>query len=86
MQFGEFTCTVSPEQLNPSPQKGTRPASPLAAIPPPSSDTNENPVESILYKEYALLCLTNLGDVLVLSIPEFKRQLNAAAIRREDIK
>lgn len=86
MQFGEFTCTVSPDQLNPSPQKGVRPASPLAAPPPPVSDNHDHPVENILYKEYSLLCLTNLGDVLVLSIPEFKRQLNAAAIRREDIK
>jgi len=31
------------------------------------------------------MCLTNLGDVLVLSIPELKRQINAAAVRREDI-
>lgn len=38
------------------------------------------------HKEVCLLCLTNLGDCLVLSIPELKRQLNAAAIRREDIK
>lgn len=84
MQFGEFTCSVSPDQLIASPQKGVRPASPLAA--PPPVDSPEHPVENILYKEYSLLCLTNLGDVLVLSIPEFKRQINAAAIRREDIK
>lgn len=36
--------------------------------------------------EVCLLCLTNLGDCLILSVPELKRQLNAAAIRREDIK
>jgi lethal(2) giant larvae protein len=88
MQFGEFTCSATPEQLQPSPVKGQRPASPLAAPPPPPSSepTETQQVENILYKEYALLCLTNLGDCLVLSIPEFKRQLNAAAIRREDIK
>ncbi len=88
MQFGEFTCSVSPDQLAPSPQKGHRPASPLAAPPPPPADSTDTqpPVENVLYKEYSLLCLTNLGDCLVLSIPEFKRQLNAAAIRREDIK
>lgn len=89
MQFGEFTCLVSPEQLAPSPTKGQRPASPLAAPPPPpvdATDAAETAVENICYKEYSLLCLTNLGDCLVLSIPEFKRQLNAAAIRREDIK
>lgn len=87
MQFGAFTCSVSPDQLAPSPTKGQRPASPLAAPPPPAEvDAEQQIVENIAYKEYALLCLTNLGDCLVLSIPEFKRQLNAAAIRREDIK
>lgn len=87
MQFGEFTCSVSPDQLAVSPIKGQRPASPLAAPPVDAVDSEQPPVvENISYKEYALLCLTNLGDCLVLSIPEFKRQLNAAAIRREDIK
>ncbi|XP_050447248.1 lethal(2) giant larvae protein homolog 1 isoform X5 [Cataglyphis hispanica] len=38
-----------------------------------------------IHEETCLLCLTNLGDCLVLSIPELKRQLNAAAIKREDI-
>ncbi|KAL3273313.1 hypothetical protein HHI36_014764 [Cryptolaemus montrouzieri] len=37
------------------------------------------------YSEIDLLCLTNLGDCLILTIPDLKRQLNAAAIRREDI-
>ncbi|XP_022916419.1 lethal(2) giant larvae protein isoform X2 [Onthophagus taurus] len=44
-----------------------------------SSDTN------VTHTETDLLCLTNLGDCLVLSIPDLKRQLNAAAVRREDI-
>lgn len=75
--------------MQPSPTKNQRPASPLAAPPPvPAVEGAEPPavVESELYKEYSLLCLTNLGDCLVLSIPELKRQLNAAAVRREDIK
>lgn len=38
------------------------------------------------HTEVNLLCLTNLGDCVVLSIPDLKRQLNAAAVRREDIK
>jgi lethal(2) giant larvae protein len=83
MQFGEFTCSVSPEQLISSPAKG-RPASPLATQ--PAAESNDSAIENVTYKEYALLCLTNLGDCLILSIPELKRQLNAAAIRREDIK
>lgn len=88
MQFAAFTCKKSPELLNSSPAKNTRPASPLAAPPaPPANETSESAVvESEVYKEYALICLTNLGDCLILSIPELKRQLNAAAIRREDIK
>lgn len=39
-----------------------------------------------MHEEICLLCLTNLGDCLILSIPELRRQLNAAAIKREDIK
>jgi lethal(2) giant larvae protein len=85
MQFAAFTCARLPEPPQISPAKNQRPASPLAA-PPPSNDATDNPAELELYKEYALLCLTNLGDCLILSIPELKRQLNAAAIRREDIK
>ncbi|XP_011873391.1 PREDICTED: lethal(2) giant larvae protein homolog 1 isoform X2 [Vollenhovia emeryi] len=38
-----------------------------------------------VHEETCLLCLTNLGDCLILSIPELRRQLNAAAIKREDI-
>ena len=85
MQFAAFTCTKLPEPPQISPAKNQRPASPLAA-PPATNAASENPAELEMYKEYALLCLTNLGDCLILSIPELKRQLNAAAIRREDIK
>lgn len=38
------------------------------------------------HSESCLVCLTNLGDCIVLSVPELRRQLNAAVIRREDIK
>lgn len=38
------------------------------------------------HSETCLLCLTNLGDIIVLNLPELRRQLNAAVIRREDIK
>lgn len=44
------------------------------------------PDSTTSHTEIDLLCLTNLGDCLVLSVPDLKRQLNAAAIRREDIK
>nr|CAH7738666.1 unnamed protein product [Callosobruchus chinensis] len=42
-------------------------------------------VDNTQHSEVDLLCLTNMGDCLVLSIPDLKRQLNAAAIKREDI-
>lgn len=88
MQFAAFTCEKIPELLQPSPVKpNQRPASPLAAPPPPpANDSADSAAEAEVYKEYALVCLTNLGDSLVLSIPELKRQINAAAVRREDIK
>lgn len=45
-----------------------------------------NPDTNLKHTEIDLLCLTNMGDCMILSIPDLKRQLNAAAIRREDIK
>ncbi|CAG9824720.1 unnamed protein product [Phaedon cochleariae] len=42
-------------------------------------------LENTTHSEVDLLCLTNTGDCLVLTIPDLKRQLNAAAIKREDI-
>lgn len=37
------------------------------------------------HSEWCLICLTNLGDCIVLSTPDLRRQLNAAVIRREDV-
>lgn len=50
-----------------------------------SNAASEDHSAASVHTEVALLCLTNLGDVLVLSVPELRRQLNAAAVRREDI-
>ena len=36
--------------------------------------------------ETCLVCLTNLGDCLVLNVPEFRRQLNAAVVPPEDVQ
>ncbi|GLG99593.1 Uncharacterized protein, isoform B [Gryllus bimaculatus] len=47
--------------------------------------STSRPDSSTQYTESCLLCLTNLGDCIVLSVPELRRQLNAAVIRREDI-
>lgn len=37
------------------------------------------------HTETCLLCLTNLGDIVVLALPDLRRQVNAAVIRKEDI-
>ncbi|KAE8741158.1 hypothetical protein FOCC_FOCC013321 [Frankliniella occidentalis] len=37
------------------------------------------------HSEWCLICLTNMGDCIVLSTPDLRRQLNAAVIRREDV-
>ncbi|XP_046447749.1 lethal(2) giant larvae protein homolog 1-like isoform X2 [Daphnia pulex] len=37
------------------------------------------------YKENCLVCLSNQGDFHILSLPELRRQMNAQAIRKEDI-
>ncbi|XP_046389547.1 lethal(2) giant larvae protein homolog 1 isoform X2 [Ischnura elegans] len=37
------------------------------------------------YSETCLLSLTNLGDLIVLSLPDLRRQLVSSCIRREDI-
>uniref|UniRef100_T1PFY4 LLGL2 protein n=1 Tax=Musca domestica TaxID=7370 RepID=T1PFY4_MUSDO len=87
IQLASFSCRVPAEllqgaQSGSSPTKSTR-----------SHDQNEGGANTSMtsasnlenYHEMALVCLTNLGDLMVLSVPELKRQLNAAAVRREDI-
>nr|CAH0108278.1 unnamed protein product [Daphnia galeata] len=37
------------------------------------------------YKENCLVCLSNQGDFHILSLPDLRRQMNAQAIRKEDI-
>lgn len=41
---------------------------------------------SMLRSEFALLCLTNLGEIIILNIPDLKKLFNTSAVRREDIK
>ncbi|XP_063707331.1 lethal(2) giant larvae protein [Culicoides brevitarsis] len=94
IQFASFTCKVTPELLQPSPVKQTGPhhvQSPLAtnATPAPadantSSDLNTSASQAV-HTEIGLMCLTNLGECMVLSVPELKRQINSSAVRREDI-
>lgn len=74
LAFALFSCRV-PADFHGSPTK----------IHAHSNDANSSGDDGQTHTEVGLLCLTNLGDCLVLSIPELKRQLNAAAVRREDI-
>ncbi|XP_065560040.1 lethal(2) giant larvae protein-like isoform X2 [Artemia franciscana] len=37
------------------------------------------------HSENCLVCLTNLGEISILSLPDLKRQMNVNCIRREDI-
>ena len=85
MSFARFTCKIPPAIANAlnatkSPTKDA--AAPASNAVVSSSDSTTPPMHS----EIGLLCLTNAGDCLVFSVPELKRQINAAAVRREDIK
>ncbi|XP_043070376.1 lethal(2) giant larvae protein isoform X2 [Drosophila grimshawi] len=87
IHFGSFSCRVSHELLQSlnanSPTKLTRTHEALDGVANTGVGTAATGVE--MYHEMALICLTNMGDIMVLSVPELKRQLNAAAVRREDI-
>lgn len=85
MSFATFSCKLPPNLVPNviSPTKNLQ-RSPISAGDnvTPQTDTAAQPVHT----EVGLLCLTNAGDCLVFSVPELKRQINAAAVRREDIK
>ncbi|XP_049283036.1 lethal(2) giant larvae protein [Anopheles funestus] len=92
--FATFMCTVPTSSLVQSspPKSMPKPATSPQAAEQPSADNNtsvvnESNVGSDVTNHYeiSLLCLTNLGDCLVLTVPELRRQLNSAAVRREDI-
>lgn len=95
------TLPTHPSQASPSKSASRSPAPAAAVAAAESATASGSPSAEALnastaetatapevakHYEISLLCLTNLGDCLVLSIPELKRQLNAAALRREDIK
>lgn len=89
-----FSCQVPPELIHSgsSPHKSHSKSSENAESAANTSGSSGAGAggdvipDAQIHTEVGLLCLTNLGDILVLSIPELKRQLNAAAVRREDIK
>ncbi|XP_037709326.1 lethal(2) giant larvae protein isoform X2 [Drosophila subpulchrella] len=87
IHFGSFSCRISPELLQnmhgSSPTKSTRSHGDGEGS--ANISANLSAGRGDVYHETALICLTNMGDIMVLSVPELKRQLNAAAVRREDI-
>ncbi|XP_053671237.1 lethal(2) giant larvae protein isoform X1 [Anopheles nili] len=97
--FATFMCTVPTSSVvHSSPPKAVHKAAPATAASSPqaadstspadnNTSVNENNAASDITTHYeiSLLCLTNLGDCLVLTVPELRRQLNSAAVRREDI-
>lgn len=93
MAFAIFSCIMPPSLIHTnSPTRS--PAKPEANNTVANADAtaagdalnNSSEAQPPIHTEVGLLCLTNLGDCLVFSIPELKRQINAAAVRREDIK
>ncbi len=81
MSFAKFSCVVPPSIANnvsKSPSKTDNTAQ--------LNTSSVDPSTPVTHSEVGLLCLTNAGDCLVFSIPELKRQINAAAVRREDIR
>ncbi|KAL7742468.1 hypothetical protein ACLKA6_019096 [Drosophila palustris] len=83
VHFGSFTCRVPHELLQSL--NGSSPTKSSRSNEGGDGAANSSISPGELYHEMALICLTNLGDIMVLSVPELKRQLNAAAVRREDI-
>ncbi|KMY87196.1 lethal(2) giant larvae protein isoform X2 [Drosophila simulans] len=87
IHFGSFSCRISSDILQSmhgcSPTKSTRSYGDGESAPNISGSLAVS--RGDIYNETALICLTNMGDIMVLSVPELKRQLNAAAVRREDI-
>ncbi|XP_031632290.1 protein lethal(2) giant larvae [Contarinia nasturtii] len=88
MAFATFSCIVPPNLIHShSPTKTPSKGDSTNDHNIISDNTHNTSIDAnvAMHTEVGLLCLTNLGDCLVLSIPELKRQINAAAVRREDI-
>uniref|UniRef100_A0A0K8VSF5 Lethal(2) giant larvae protein n=1 Tax=Bactrocera latifrons TaxID=174628 RepID=A0A0K8VSF5_BACLA len=92
IHFASFSCRLPADLLaqgvggSPSKSMSTRSQENTQDLANTSANTTGGSAnDARLYHEMALLCLTNMGDIMVLSVPELKRQLNAAAVRREDI-
>lgn len=74
MSFARFSCNMPARSPPRADDAAAGPAAAAAALSPPK------------HHEVGMLCLTNAGDCIIFSVPELKKKLNAAAVRREDIK
>lgn len=87
MAFATFSCVV-PQSLLHSNSPTKTPSKPDAAhdhaVDRGLNVSNDATVP--MHTEVGLLCLTNMGDCIVLSIPDLKQQMTAAAVRKEDIR
>lgn len=87
MAFATFSCVV-PQSLLHSNSPTKTPSKPDAAhdhaVDKGLNVSNDATVP--MHTEVGLLCLTNMGDCIVLSIPDLKQQMTAAAVRKEDIR
>lgn len=87
MAFATFSCVLPPSLMHShSPTKTPIKADAHDQVISENVQNTSIDANVAMHTEVGLLCLTNLGDCLVLSIPELKRQINAAAVRREDIR
>lgn len=88
MAFATFSCVIPPSLLHSNSPTKT-PSKPNAGNDQIITDNVQNISNDStvpMHTEVGLLCLTNLGDCCVLSIPDLKRQINAAAVRSTDIR
>lgn len=100
MSFATFSCKLPGNIHQNSPgspprshsRTDTSTAGAAAALAATTADTataetnGQSQPEEHVHTEVGLLCLTNCGDCLIFSVPDLKRQINAAVVRKEDIK
>lgn len=91
MSFARFSCDMPARAITASAKSPAKPnasaaTSPNAEAPAGTAVTAAGPLAPPKHHEVGMLCLTNAGDCIIFSVPELKKKLNAAAVRREDIK
>lgn len=87
MSFARFSCTMSAGVGRAAGKQVVAAAAPAAADGTSAAAVVVPvPTAIAMHHEVGMLCLTNAGDCIIFSVPDLKKKLNAAAVRREDIK